>query len=245
MVLRIDPRTDEVVDTIDVGQHGLHTRGADGPVRRRRHLRRTRHSPEVVRIDGTGKVARINVEREVLTRAVATPEAIWFSNWQDRWVTRVDRASPPRPISTFAQVIAADLLGRYSNSVVTGVKIEHARAEAERQVRVGGSRRWQPHALKRRFSAARLEQLIADYRSGMGCVVLAQKYGVSENAVLAQLRRAGVELRSSGKVTPDDVVEMRRLRQEGWTYQAIGEKFGVTRMAVKRRLGQSEPPTAG
>lgn len=119
---------------------------------------------------------------------------------------------------------------------MTGVKVEHARTEAERQVRAGGSRRWQPHALKRRFSAARLEQLVADYRSGMGCVVLAQKYGVSENAVLAQLRRAEVELRQPGKVTPDDVVEMRRLRQLGWTYQAIGEKFGMTRVAVRRRL---------
>ncbi len=50
---------------------------------------------EVVRIDGRGKVTRFELEREVLTPAVATPEAIWFSNWLylDRRVTRIDRAT--------------------------------------------------------------------------------------------------------------------------------------------------------
>ena len=64
---------------------------------------------------------------------------------------------------------------------------------------------------------------------------------VLENAVLAQLRRAGVELRAAGKVTADDVEEMRRLRRVGWTYQAIGDEFGVTRVAVTRRLRSGGP----
>jgi outer membrane protein assembly factor BamB len=50
---------------------------------------------EVVRIDAARKVTRFDLEQEVLTPAVATPEAIWFSNWLylDRRVTRIDRAT--------------------------------------------------------------------------------------------------------------------------------------------------------
>ena len=50
---------------------------------------------EAVRVDAARKVTRFDVEREVLTPAVATPEGIWFSNWLnlDRRVTRIDRAT--------------------------------------------------------------------------------------------------------------------------------------------------------
>ena len=36
---------------------------------------------------------------------------------------------------------------------------------------------------------------------------------------------------------PPDVVEMHRLMMTGWSMTKIGEKFGVTRQAVHRRLG--------
>jgi hypothetical protein len=42
--------------------------------------------------------------------------------------------------------------------------------------------------------------------------------------------------RSGPIVAREDVEEMRRLRQDGWTYTAIGDRFGVTRSAVKLRL---------
>ena len=95
---------------------------------------------------------------------------------------------------------------------------------------------WHRHALARRLPPERLDQLVADYQAGDGCTTLAARYGVSENGVLAHLARCGVERRGPGKVSLDDVVEMARLCQAGWTYQAIGERFGVTRVAVKRRL---------
>lgn len=97
VVLRIDPRTNKVVETIDVappsGEPGGKPMGpsvVDGDIWVAMGL-----ASEVVRIDSKGKVTRIALERGVLTPAVATPEAIWFSNVEDldRRVTRIDRAT--------------------------------------------------------------------------------------------------------------------------------------------------------
>lgn len=93
-----------------------------------------------------------------------------------------------------------------------------------------------PHAVTRRFSPEQLRQILVEYQAGEGCTSLSRRYGISENAVLALLERAGVPRRPLGRFTPDDVAEMRRLRQAGWTYREIGEKFGVTKVAVSRRL---------
>lgn len=60
--------------------------------------------------------------------------------------------------------------------------------------------------------------------------------GVSENGVLVHLKRAGVTLRPAGKVTQAEVAEMARLRGDGWTYAAIGDRFDVTSSAIKLRL---------
>jgi hypothetical protein len=95
---------------------------------------------------------------------------------------------------------------------------------------------WQAHALSNRLGTVTLAELVEDYLAGDGSTILARRFGISENAVLAHLKHSGVELRPAGKVTPDDVIEMHRLRKGGWTYQAIGEKFGITRVAVRRRL---------
>ena len=96
VVLRIDPRTNKVVDTIDVASPDsplsapMDPSVVDGDI-----WVAMGNGAEVVRIDAKGKVTRIDLESEVLTPAVATPEAIWFSNSVefDRRVTRIDRAS--------------------------------------------------------------------------------------------------------------------------------------------------------
>lgn len=82
-----------------------------------------------------------------------------------------------------------------------------------------------------------LAALVADYVSGLSASQVADKYGVSLTTVLDRLRKAGVT-RPLGKVTPEDVVEMARLRQAGWTYREIGERYGVTRHAVAMRLSR-------
>lgn len=73
------------------------------------------------------------------------------------------------------------------------------------------------------------------YAEGEGSTVLARRYGISENGVLAHLERSGVP-RRHGKVTAQDVVEMARLREAGWTYRRIAQEYGLTRRSVSRRL---------
>jgi DNA-binding transcriptional regulator LsrR (DeoR family) len=87
--------------------------------------------------------------------------------------------------------------------------------------------------------ASDIAALIADYRSGVGCSRLARKYGLAETTVLAKLRTAGVEIRTHGKLSPEDMVEVRRLRAAGWTQQQIADRFGVTRAAVSLRLSRT------
>jgi len=98
-----------------------------------------------------------------------------------------------------------------------------------------------PRAVAHRLTPARMDRLLQEYRAGDGCTVLARRFGVSESGVLAQLKRAGVAVRPAnlGKLTVEDVAAMRRLREAGWTHRAIGERFGVTRQAVGRRLDRS------
>ena len=94
-LLRIDPRTNQVMETIDVANTDspwgapMDPSIVDGDV-----WVAMGNGAEVVRVDAARKVTRFDLESDVLTPAVATPEAIWFSNVElDRRVTRIDRAT--------------------------------------------------------------------------------------------------------------------------------------------------------
>ncbi len=82
-----------------------------------------------------------------------------------------------------------------------------------------------------------------EYLAGVGSYRLARKYVVSESTVLARLRRMGIETSVSEvelQQRADDTAEMGRLRQAGWTYRAIGERFGLTRQGVAKRVSAQE-----
>ena len=118
----------------------------------------------------------------------------------------------------------------------------HERAQRERRAEP-----WQAPTLRgvtrvRRLLADEINGIEADYKSGLGCVLIARKYGISDNTVLAHLKAAGVQIRPRGKLTVEDLVEIRRLRSEGWTQQRIADRFGVTRAAMSLRL--SRQPSA-
>jgi len=148
----------------------------------------------------------------------------------------------------------AEVLGRYSKTAQVAERITRIpEARAKSGPRHDHELEWRPHALWRRLSREQLESLAQEYLQGEGSTVLARRYGVSENAVLGQLKREGVALRKPGKLTAEDVGEMQRLRDHGWTYRDIGNRFGVTRVAVSRRLaiastrvqtGRPHPPDA-
>lgn len=88
----------------------------------------------------------------------------------------------------------------------------------------------------RKVLGYRVDEIRAAYEAGATCLALAREYGVPESTMRDFFRREGIQMRPLGKVSSEDVVEMVRLRTAGWTYQQIGERFGVTRHAVAMRL---------
>jgi hypothetical protein len=95
-------------------------------------------------------------------------------------------------------------------SLPQGVDIRSLRDRAVRDVRPDP---WEPPKLTgvtrvRRELYGLDDAIRADYESGMGCTLLARKYCVAENTMLAWLKSHGVELRPPGKLTPEDVVQI-------------------------------------
>lgn len=132
----------------------------------------------------------------------------------------------------------AEVLGRYSKLSETGLRVENARLAAEAQRRVEP---WMSPELTgahrvRAVLKARAEEIRARYEAGGTCQGLARLYGVSESTMRDFFRRPGIVIRPLGTITAADVSGMVQLRAAGWTYREIGDKYGVTRQAVARRL---------
>lgn len=143
--------------------------------------------------------------------------------------------------SAFWQVMdlsMAEVLGRYAKLSTTGVRATKARVAAEQNRR---PMPWKSPELRgvtrvRRVLATQIGSMVTDYAAGMGSVQIARKYGVSDSTVLVHLKASGVEIRPPGKLSPDDMAEVRRLRSQGWTHQQLADRFGVSRAAVSLRL---------
>ena len=141
----------------------------------------------------------------------------------------------------------AEVLGRYSNLSATGVTIRSVWDRAFQEVR---TEPWQAPKLTgvtrvRQAVLGRESEILAEYAAGIGCTNLARKYGVSVSSMLAWLHREGADVRTFGRLTPRDTAEMARLREEGWTLRAIGERYGMTRHGVAMRLRRQSVPHTG
>lgn len=132
----------------------------------------------------------------------------------------------------------AEALGRYSNLGDTGAA---ARAAQERARLEARPESWKVSRLgggsgTRQALAGQEATVLSDYASGMGSVSLSRRYGVPVSTLLDWLRQQGAEIRSGGKLSAEDMVDVRRLRAEGWSHQKIADRFGVTRSAISIRL---------
>jgi hypothetical protein len=131
---------------------------------------------------------------------------------------------------------SAEVLERYSKFQTIPNRLERIRKAVVSSPLRPRDRHWEPQALNRRLPADELAQIIEEYQAGIGATTLARVHGISENGLRGHLTRCGIAIRPLGKVTEDAVAEMARLRVAGWTYKAIGERFGITRSAVSLRL---------
>jgi DNA-directed RNA polymerase specialized sigma24 family protein len=79
-----------------------------------------------------------------------------------------------------------------------------------------------------------MDQLVQDYLGGLSAGATARKYGVNTQTVLNQLKKRGILSRPNPGpvIAGQNLKEALVLRAEGWTYAAIGEKYGVSRIAV-------------
>jgi hypothetical protein len=128
------------------------------------------------------------------------------------------------------------VLERYSRLQTVSKRLERIRLAVDSSPSRSPEEPWEPHALSRRLPADELEQIIQEYEAGIGATTLALFHGVSENGLRGHLTRSGVVIRPLGRVSVDNVAEMARLRDAGWTYRAIGKRFCITRSAVSLRL---------
>ena len=83
-----------------------------------------------------------------------------------------------------------------------------------------------------------MDQVIADYLSGLSAQACARKYGIDTHTVLSNLRRRGFVIRTrTGPQLAGEVLQRARdLRVQGWSYQAIGDEFGVSRVTARAAL---------
>lgn len=67
--------------------------------------------------------------------------------------------------------------------------------------------------------------------------IIAEQYGISSSTVLKLLHDRGVTVKA-GKIDPVDVPCLIELYEAGQTQQTVGDRFGVTRTAVRYILLQ-------
>ena len=80
-----------------------------------------------------------------------------------------------------------------------------------------------------------IKQISKDYESGLKLRELVDKYGTSITTIWMKLKEAGVKMRQKGyRLTSEQEADIFRLRVEGATLQAIGNKYGITREAIRQ-----------
>jgi hypothetical protein len=95
-----------------------------------------------------------------------------------------------------------------------------------------------------RLSAERKSELITAYLSGAATTELAHLFGIHRGTANKLLRAAGV-LRPSAKLTRAQADEAVRLREGGWLYREIAEKFNVDTETARRYVLRPSPTSPG
>ena len=131
-----------------------------------------------------------------------------------------------------------DLLGWYSNTKLPEpllrvledpLAVFELAAETEKQEKRRARR------LQRRLRPEEVQELIMRYEDGESAKRLGARFGIHPTTVATHLKRNGVRVRRQ-KLTNEDIAELRKLRQQGWTYVALALKFEVNRETVRKLL---------
>ena len=97
---------------------------------------------------------------------------------------------------------------------------------------------WRSHRLADRVPADVRQEIVDSYRDGVSAHLLADRHGISRNAVLGLVAEAGVP-RHIRRMSDADTDEAVRLYQQGLSFVSVGKQigFGPTAVAdaVKRK----------
>lgn len=89
----------------------------------------------------------------------------------------------------------------------------------------------------RRLSPVEIDQMVEDYRTGVGSIYdLADIYGVHRNTVAQYLKAKGVKLGGS-PMSSDEINRARELHQQGLSGNAIGRAIARDPKTVRTALG--------
>lgn len=119
--------------------------------------------------------------------------------------------------------------GRYSNLFDQGKRVQNLLEivpEGVSATKVRTTRQ-----VQNRLTKARLDELVAAYKSGIGVLDLAQLFGIHRDTVSKILTRAKVERRQSEPLG-GRLDEFRELYAKGMTVYAISKKFGVAQSTI-------------
>jgi hypothetical protein len=103
------------------------------------------------------------------------------------------------------------------------------------------SPRRSPQRISLRLGANVIEQILADYRSGLPSTILGRRYGIASGTVVALLRQHGVVVRQQ-PMTPAECREASRLYSLGWPLAKIGSKLGRPPNSIRNALSQAGIP---
>ncbi len=88
-----------------------------------------------------------------------------------------------------------------------------------------------------------MEQIKSEYESGASIYSLALKYGVGQRTISRKLREAGVQIRVARPLPAKIELPIEQIKSDyesGMSPKELGEKYGVSRRTIKRRLKEAE-----
>ena len=97
-----------------------------------------------------------------------------------------------------------------------------------------------PRQVQRRLNEPEQAALVERFGEGAELATLAEEFGIHRDTVGKILRRQGVA-RRYGVVTGEVLAEAIRLHEEGWTFERLGERYGVNASTVYRAIRKADP----
>jgi hypothetical protein len=89
----------------------------------------------------------------------------------------------------------------------------------------------------RKLSPAEIDQLVADYQTGLCLTELGERYGLHRQTAKAHLERCGVTVRSElPALSEEQVAHAVRLYADGWGLNPVAAQLSVAPNTVKRAL---------